>query len=71
MGCVSRRVSFVLRFCLFVFPLIARLSEVVILPADDLVCIFVLFVCLDEASCTGCYWWLGDARSCIKVVSFM
>ena len=25
----------------------------IILFADDLVCIFVLFVCLDEASCTG------------------
>ena len=27
--------------------------------------------CLDAASCTGCYWWLGDARSCIPVVSFL
>ena len=26
---------------------------------------------LDEASCTGCYWWLGDAGSCIQVVSFV
>ena len=23
---------------------------------------------LDEASCTGCCWWLGDARTCIQVV---
>ena len=34
---------FVLNFCLFVFPL-KRLSEVVILSADDWVCIFVLFI---------------------------
>ena len=35
----------------------------VILSADDWVCNFC-FVCgLDEASCTECYWWLGDARS--------
>ena len=27
--------------------------------------------CLDEASCMGCYWWLGDVRSCIPVVSFV
>ena len=25
----------------------------------------------DEVSCTGSYWWLGDARSCIQVVSFV
>ena len=36
------RVTFVLNFCLFVFPL-KRLSEVVILSADDWVCTFVLF----------------------------
>ena len=28
--------------------------------------LYFCFVCLDEASCTGCYWWLGDARSCIQ-----
>jgi len=40
----------------------ARLSEVVILSADDLV--YICFVgCLYEASCTGCCWWLGDAWS--------
>ena len=22
-------------------------------------------------SCTGCYWWLGDAGSWIQVVSFV
>jgi len=32
----------------------------VIRSADDWVGIFVLFFCLDEASCTGCYWWLGE-----------
>ena len=30
-----------------------------------------LFCWLDEASCTGCYWGLDDARSCIQVVSFV
>ena len=52
---------------LFVFPL---MDKVVILSADDWVCIFFV-CCLDEASCTGCYWWLGDAGSCIQVVSFV
>ena len=42
----------------------------VILSADDLVCIFV-FVCLDEESYTGCYWWLGDVGPCIQVISFV
>ena len=55
--------------CLF-FIWWARLSEVVMLSSDDWVCIFV-FCCLDEASCTGSYWWLGDAGSCIQVVSFV
>ena len=32
---------------------------------------FCFVCCLDEAFCTGCYWWLGDARSCIQVVSFV
>ena len=32
---------------------------------------FCLVCCLDEASCTGCYWWLGNAGSCIPVVSFV
>ena len=50
----------------------AKLCEVVILCADDWVCIFVLFFfCLGEVFCTGCYWWLGDAGSCIQVVSFV
>ena len=31
---------------------------------------FCFVCCLDEASCTGCCWWLGDAGSCIPVVSF-
>ena len=34
-------------------------------------CYFCFVCCLDESSCTGCYWWLGDAGSCIQVVSFM
>ena len=45
-------------FCLF-FLCWGRLSEVVILSADDWVYIFVC--CLDEASCIGCHWYLGDA----------
>ena len=32
---------------------------------------FCFVCCLDEASCTGCYWWLLDARSYIQVVSFV
>ena len=32
---------------------------------------FCFICCLDEASCTGCYWWLADTRSCITVVSFL
>ena len=33
---------------------------------------YFYFVCsLDEASCTGCYWWLGGAGSCIQVFSFV
>ena len=33
--------------------------------------IFCFVCCLDEASCTGCYWWFGDAWSCILVVTFV
>ena len=64
---------FVLSFCLFVclsFLWWTKLSEVVILSADDWVCICFV-CCLNEVSCTGCYWWLGDARSCNRVVSFV
>ena len=32
---------------------------------------FCFACCLDEASCTGCYWWLGFAGSCIQVVSLL
>ena len=32
---------------------------------------FCFVCCLDEASCIGCYWWLGDAGSCIQVVTFV
>ena len=31
---------------------------------------FCFVCCLDEESCTGCYWWLGDAGSYIQVVFF-
>ena len=65
------RVRFVLSFCLFVFSLMGKAEW-----GDNSVCwwlgLYFYFVCcLDEASCTGCYWWLGDARSCIQVVSFL
>ena len=43
----------------------------VILSADDWVCIFVLACGLDDLSCIECYWWLGDAGSCTQVVSFV
>ena len=32
---------------------------------------FCFVCCLDEAFCTGCYWWLGDAGSCTQVVLFV
>ena len=32
---------------------------------------FCFVCCLDEVSCTGCYWWLGDAESCITMGSFV
>ena len=47
----------------------AGLCEVVILYSDDFVCVFVC--CLSEASCTGCCWQLGDARSCTQVEAFV
>ena len=57
--------------CLF-FLWWARLSEVVILSADDWACIYVFLLLLFRwGSCTGCYWWLGEARACIQVVSFV
>ena len=63
------RVRFVLSFCLFVFPLMGKAEW-----GGNPVCwwlgLYFCFVCcLDEVSCTGCYWWLGDARSYIQVVS--
>jgi len=57
--CVSFRVRFVQSFCLLAclfFLWWARLRDVVILSAHNWVCIFVVY-CLDEVSCTGCYWW--------------
>ena len=60
---------FVLSFYLFVFPLMARLSEVI--SADDWVCIFVLFVVQMRCPTQGANWWLSHARSCIQVVSFV
>ena len=42
----------------------------VILSAGDWVGTFFV-CCLDEASCAGCYWWLGEAGLCIQVLSFV
>jgi len=67
------RVWFELSFCccLFVFPLMGKAEW-----SGNPVCWwfglhFYCVCCLDEVSCTGCYWWLGDAGSCIQVVSFV
>ena len=74
--CVSLyRVRFVLSFCLFigllVFPPIGKAEW-----GNNHVCwwlglSFCFVCCLDDLSCTGWYWWLGDAGSCIQVVSFV
>ena len=32
---------------------------------------FCFVCCLQEASCTECYWWLGNAGSCIQMASFV
>ena len=40
-------------------------------PACWWLSLFFFVCCFDEASCPGCYFWLGDARSCIQVVSFL
>ena len=68
----SHRVRFMLSFVyLFVCPPMGKAEW-----GGNSVCwwlglYFCFFCCLGEASCTGCYWWLGDARSCIQVVSFV
>ena len=56
---------------LFVFPLMGKVEW-----GGNPVCywlgLYFCFVCcLDEVSCTGCYWWLGNGGSCIQVVSFV
>ena len=67
MVCIIFRLGDMLIF-LFVFPLmVVILSDRI----DAWVCMFVLFVVLDEASCTGFYCCLGEARSYIQVVSFV
>ena len=73
-GLCELRIGWVLCWvfvCLFVFPLMGKAEW-----GDNPVCwwlgLYFCFVCyLDEASFTGCYWWLGDARSWIHVVSFV
>ena len=53
----------------FVFPLMDK-AEWGGDPVSWWLHLYFCFVCcLDEASWTGCYWWLGDAGSCIQVVS--
>ena len=67
----SYRVRFVLSFCLFVFPPMCK-AEWGGNPVCWRLCLYFCFVCcLDEASCTGCYWWLRDVKSCIQVISFI
>ena len=56
-------------YFLFVFPLMGKAEW-----GGNPVCwwlgLFFCFVCcLDEVSCTGCYWWLCDAGSCIQAIS--
>ena len=62
---------FVLSFCLFVFPLMVKAEW-----DGNPICwwldlYFCFLCCWDVASCTGCYWWLSDAGSCIQAVSFV
>ena len=57
--------------CLSVFPLMGQAEW-----GGNSVCwwldLYFRFVCcLDEAPCTGYYWWLDDARYCIQVFSFV
>ena len=70
----SYRVRFFAEFCCccFVFSLMGK-ADWGGNPVYWWLGLYFCFVCgLDEVSCTGCYyWWLGDARSCILVVSFM
>ena len=47
------------------------MNEMVLLYADDWVGICYCCCCVDEATCMGCYCWLGDAVFCIQVVSFV
>ena len=56
--------------CLFGFPLKGK-AECSGTPVCWWLGLFLLCLLLDEASCPGCYCWLGDARSCIQVVSFL
>ena len=63
--------SLFLLVSLFVFPLMGKAEW-----GGNHVCwwygLYFCFVCcLDEVSCTGCYWCLGDPGSCIPVVSFV
>ena len=54
-------------FFVFVFPLCTGLCEVVILSADNWVCIFVLFIVWMRHPAQSD----ANARSCIQVVSFV
>ena len=57
--------------CLFAFPLMGK-AEWGGIPVCWWLGLYFCFVCcLDEVSCTRCYWWLGDAGSYIQVVSFV
>ena len=51
--------------CLVVFPLMGKAAGGGTPVCWWLGLYFCFVCCLHEASFTGCYWWLGDARSCI------
>ena len=57
--------------CLFLLPVIGK-AEWGGNPVSWWLGLHFCFACCsDEASCTGCYWCLGDAGSCNQVVSFV
>jgi len=60
-----------LSFLVVIFPLMGK-AEWGGNPVCGRLGLYFCFVCcLDETSCAGCYWCLGDARSHIQVFSFM
>ena len=66
----SYRLRFVLSFVCFFLHWWVRMSEVILLSADDglvfLFCFLLWYSILNRV-----LWWLGDAQSCIQVISFL